>query len=279
MYISNECDLFANDTTIHTSSTNLEVISSELQTNANELLQWTELNHMALNSKKTKRMLITTRQRRQNIKENIEEIKVNNTIIEDIESHKLLGVNIDNNLSWSSHISNLSKKVSSKVYALNRIKHMLDTKCRKLYFQAYIQSLTDYASTLWDGASNETMRHIRSLYKRGLKIVISKNQITNNDYKAHRILPFDKRLCFNKALMVHRCIHGNAPKLLSAKFSSKIQRNSNKLHTKTPRIDLSKTSFSYSGAKLWNTIPFEICNIRNISNFKKKYKQHLIESC
>ena len=189
-----------------------------------------------------------------------------------------MGVIVDNNLSWSPHISNLSKKVSSKVYALNHIKHTLDTKCRKLYFQAYIQSLTDYASTLWDGASNETMRHIRSLYKRGLKIVISKNKITNDDYKAHEILPFEKRLCFNKASMVHRCIHGNAPKLLSAKFSSKSQRNSNKLHTKTPRIDLSKTNFSYSGAKLWNAIPFEIRNIKNTSNFKKKYKQYLIES-
>ena len=278
LYIKNKCDLFADDTTIHTSNKKLQTISTQLQLNVNELLQWSELNHMALNPSKTKRMLITTRQRRQNIKEELKDINVYNITINNTESHKLLGVIIDDNLSWSPHVSNLCKKVSSKIYALNRIKHVLNIKCRKLYFQTYIQSLIDYASTLWDGASNETIRHLRSLHKRGLKTVFSKNKITSDDYKQHNILPFKERLNLNKATLLHKCIHGHAPKSLATRFSLKCMRNTYNLHTKTPRIDLSKTSFSYSGAKLWNSIADDIRTIGSLPNFKKRYKKELIEN-
>ena len=276
--ITNNCDLFADDTTIHVSNTKLQSISTQLQQNVSDLLRWTELNHMALNPNKTKRMLITTRQRRQNIKQDLSNIYVYSNKIENTETHKLLGVHIDNNLSWSAHVSNLCKRVSSKIYAFNRIKHMLNTKCRKLYFQAYILSLIDYASTLWDGASNEVIRHLRSLHKRSIKIVISKSKVTSDDYKEHNLLPFNERLNLNKASMVHRCIFGNAPKSIAIQFSSKSMRNTNSLHTKTPRIDLSKTSFTYSGAKLWNSIIDEIKTVKNVSTFRKKYKKFILQN-
>ena len=60
-------ELFADDTTIHSSDLNLKKMSLSLQEKTNNLLQWTELNHMSLNWYKTKYMTITIRQKRQNI--------------------------------------------------------------------------------------------------------------------------------------------------------------------------------------------------------------------
>ena len=48
------CELFADDTTIHTSHSNLSQLERSMQNNVNHLVQWTKLNHMSLNEQKTK---------------------------------------------------------------------------------------------------------------------------------------------------------------------------------------------------------------------------------
>ena len=70
-----------------------------LQESINNFLQWTELNHMSLNSYKTKYMTITTRQKRQNIFSRMPHYIGKEKIVE-VATHKVLGVTIDNNLSW-----------------------------------------------------------------------------------------------------------------------------------------------------------------------------------
>ena len=52
LFIKALCELFADDTTIHSSHSNLNNLLLSLQESINNLLQWTELNHMSLNSYK-----------------------------------------------------------------------------------------------------------------------------------------------------------------------------------------------------------------------------------
>ena len=66
LFIEALCELFADDNSIHSSNTCLNILSSNLQESINKLVEWTELNHMSLNPQKTKCMCVTTRQKRQN---------------------------------------------------------------------------------------------------------------------------------------------------------------------------------------------------------------------
>ena len=98
LFINALCELFADDTTLHKSHSDLKYISLVLQDSINSLIEWTESNHMALNPQKTKYMLVTTRQKRQNLSNNLPLLYINNQIIEEVESHKVLGLVIVNNL-------------------------------------------------------------------------------------------------------------------------------------------------------------------------------------
>ena len=68
---------------------------------------------MSLNSYKTKYMPITTRQNRQNISSRIP-LYIGNEKIVEVVTHKVLGVAIDNSLSWTNHVNELTKRVSQK---------------------------------------------------------------------------------------------------------------------------------------------------------------------
>ena len=120
LFIKALCELFADDTTIHSSHSNLNNLLLSLQESINNLLQWTELNHMSLNSYKTKYMTITIRQKRQNISSRMP-LYIGNEKIVEVATHKVLGVSIDNNLSWTNHVNELTKRVSQKLYQLAKI--------------------------------------------------------------------------------------------------------------------------------------------------------------
>jgi hypothetical protein len=105
--------MFADDTTLHSNNDNVESLSVSLQRSADEIQTLSQYNHMALNANKTEVMLITTRQKRQNLKSSLPKIKISNQDLQEISHHKVLGVTIDN-LSWSNQVQNICKTDSKK---------------------------------------------------------------------------------------------------------------------------------------------------------------------
>ena len=89
-----------------------------------------------------------------------------------------------------------------------------------VFFQAHIQSGIDYASTLWDSASDSLKKPLKSLHRRAIKIVLKRTSLTDKDYKAAQILPRSSRLMSNKGRFVHKIVSGRAPlyKYLSTKL-------------------------------------------------------------
>jgi len=57
LFIKACCELFADDTTIHNSNSNLRKLSESLQESVNSLLKWADLNHMSLHPDKTNAFL------------------------------------------------------------------------------------------------------------------------------------------------------------------------------------------------------------------------------
>ena len=63
------------------------------------------------------------------------EMKLDNTTIENSECEKLLGVFIDSDMSFKTHLDNICKKASNKIQALGRVtQYMSLPSPRKSYF-------------------------------------------------------------------------------------------------------------------------------------------------
>ena len=121
-----------------------------------------------------------------------------------------------NNLTWGPHFRDLCKTTVKKVYQSAKIKHFLNFHARKTFFQAHIQSGIDYASTLWDSASDSLQKTLKSLHRQAIKIVLLKRtSLTDKDYKSVQILPLSSRLMSNKARFVPKIVSGRAPMYLS----------------------------------------------------------------
>ena len=277
LYISSNCELFADDTTLHNTHKHANSVCAELQKDLLKLETWAKLNHMALHPQKSKFMLITTRQKRQNINYNLQELFLSGKTLEEVDAHKLLGLTIDKNLSWSSHVSYLTKKLSRKVFQLNRIKHFLDQHTRKLFFHAYIQPDIDYASTCWDLASQNCLKPLQRLYKRSLKVILlQSSSLLSVDYKNLNILPFDLKCRFNKGILMYKIMNHLSPTYLSEKFHILTARRKCSIYVPRPRTDLFMSSLSFSGAKLWNELPDCLRQKNSLQSFKTTYHKYLL---
>ena len=222
-------------------------------------------------------MLVTTRQKRQNIKYALKELYIDGNILEEVDAHKVLGLTIDKNLSWSYHISSLAKKLSRKVFQLNRIKHFLDQHTRKLFFHAYIQPDIDYVSSCWDLASQNCLKPLQRLYKRSLKLVLLKSSsLLPDDYKNLNVLPLNLRCQFNKGVLMYKIVNNLSPTYLYEKFQARTVRNKSSIFVPRPRTDFFMSSLSYSGAKLWNELPDSLRKKNSLQSFKTAYHKYLL---
>ena len=129
-------------------------------------------------------MLITTWQKRNSLQPNSNLALVfNNDPLENISKEKLLGVNLNHNLSWEDHIYQLEKIINRKIALLRKIKCYLPIQTRKLFYNAHILSHMDYCSIVW--GSSCFVDRLSLLQKKAARIILD---ITDNQFPSIQML-------------------------------------------------------------------------------------------
>ena len=98
---------YADDATFHTSSNGLETIENDIQDDINISFTWE--NKMFVHFDKTFYILLGTKQRLINLHQL--NISINNRQIKQTSTQKLLGVHIDDSLTWTTHIDHLCSAI------------------------------------------------------------------------------------------------------------------------------------------------------------------------
>ena len=93
--------------------------------------------------------------------------------------------------------------------------------------------------------------------------------------KALSILPLQKQLYFNKAVLMFKMNRRMTPSYIISLFTESNNRT-NRYVLPKPRIDLYKTSLSFSGFASWNSLPVAIKTVGTIKSFKRALHQYLM---
>ena len=147
---------YVDNTTLYACDKNLNNVIARLENDSSITIQWFADNFMKLNKNKCN-LLILGRSSNQHVK-----AKVRDSIIENTEEEKLLGVVIDKRLSFETHISKLCKKAGSKLSALARISGYIDANNLKVLLRAFVISQIEYCPLVWMFYS----RHLNSKFNR-----------------------------------------------------------------------------------------------------------------
>ena len=155
--------MFADDTNITVPGCTFAELEQATNSELNNLYNWLKANKLSLNIAKTELMVISTRQKF--LAENCSEINIqlDGHPISRVEHTKSLGLNIDDRLSWSNHIKDLCKKISSAIGALRRIRPLISQSTEVQIYNALIQPHFDYCAPVWDGLSSYLCEKLQKL--------------------------------------------------------------------------------------------------------------------
>ena len=135
-----------------------------------------------------------------------------------------------------------------------------------------------FSSTVWDGCSEIHLSKLNSLHLPRSEIVKSRQKqtlSTDEKQKALSILPLQRQLDFNKALLMFKANRRMVPSYITSLFSECSNRTIRYILTK-PSIDLYKTSLAFSGPSVWNTLPVAIKTVGTIGRFKSDLNKYLM---
>ena len=160
--------LYADDANIIITGYNAQEIIAQIGHLTTTLMKWVNCNGLALNLKKTCYMVFS----RKRIDTSTLQVKIDNSIIEQKTEARFLGVIVDENLTWASHIRAVRIKMSRFIGVMHKIKNRLPIKARLQIFQSFVQSHLNFCSLVWGFAAKS---HIESLFarqKQGIRAIM-----------------------------------------------------------------------------------------------------------
>ena len=144
-------------------------------------------------------MYVTKRHKRKSTYVSLAPIYIGNEKFDEVAAHKILEAILDDNLSWTDHVNELTKRISKKLHQLSKTKHFLNAHARKEFIHAHVQFTIDYASTLWDSASASALKPLSGIHRRALKLIFQiSTTLTAHDYKCIDILRLKSKLEYIK---------------------------------------------------------------------------------
>ena len=263
---------------------------------------------MVCSGMKTKLLTVGTQELRNSklLRNNLRlEINVDGCKVVETESERLLGLIMNNVMSWKHHLygneetKGLVDKLSHRASLISKLskimpKHRLKTFAEGIFFSVLNYGIGVYGNVWGIPNYDEQSRNSPAFTKednRRLQILVNKvlRLLTGLDketsvielHEKSRQLSVQQRCAFFSTLQVYKTLKNKKPMYHLDCFES---RNSQRATRSKPEIDInyrlsiSRCSFFYRGAKLYNLLPTELMNMDKAASFKKALKAWTVKN-
>jgi len=208
------CIQFADDTTIYATGPSLTDIVSIIQSEIILISQWLKNNRLSLNVAKTNYMIMTNKKAYD--MSNIQ-IKIDDIPVECVTETKFLGVVLDNQMTFQSHINQVANKLSKGIGILCRARRLLCSNTLILLYNALIQPYLAYCIIIWGHTYKTHISRIHLLQKKIIRIISNSTYRapTAMLFKSMKIMTIYQLYEYFTAIFVYKTLHNETPTTLT----------------------------------------------------------------
>ena len=293
--------LFVDDDTDLVSSKDPEDLVIKLQDEADRSCSWLRDNHMVVAGDKSDLLVVgTLANRRNKLKDQTVEILVDGKVVSESNNKKLLGVIMNNTLTWKDHIESLITQLSQRAGLLQKLSSSASRKKLQMFASGIFYSKLEYCLPLFVNTwgldqyneidekyvtmSKEQCRKLQVLQNKVCRLMLPKNlqdqcrlraqHIPTTDLlQAANVLSIHQLGAFSTLLLAKKITTDRKPAYLANQLTmSQITNTRSGTLLSLPRVTLaaSRESFIYRAVKLQHMIPNTIWEESSIQMFKKK---------
>lgn len=277
--LKGELSLYADDTCLFYFADKIESIIQDAQDDLNMLNIWFQCNLLTLNVAKTHYVIFAAKNKTIN---EFEPLKINNVTISRSDSEKYLGLILDDQLTWKPHIGKLRSKLVSLTGALRSIVGCLPLKVRYTIYNSLVKPHIDYLIEVWGSAAKTNLDLIQTSQNRLIKTLFHFDYLTPTKkvYKKTKLLNIYHTYRYYTCILIRKIlfkkIHTNITFNTKNEFVQlRRLRCSNDIVLRPPRTNYGKKNITYEGATLYNNLPNNIKEAKNMKIFKNLLRSHL----
>ena len=250
-----------------------------------DVSRWFLLNSLLLNPAKTEAVAFGTRPRLRSI-DLSRRLNIDGVPIQLAESVRLLGVTLDQTLSFDQHVTEVVRGCNYHLRALRHIRPRLTMECAKSIATSIVGSRLDYCNSLLHGMTQKNFDRLQTVQNNLARTVCQAAWSTDAAELRRSLhwLPIRQRTIYKLAVITYKACVNNTPSYLSSMIEklvpARVLRSSASLQLKPPNITSSTTvfegrAFSMAAPTVWNSLTHDIRNAQSFSVFKTRLKTHL----
>ncbi|XP_076451278.1 uncharacterized protein LOC143287217 [Babylonia areolata] len=99
--------------------------------------------------------------------------------LENVNTTKYLGVNIQDKVQWESHIDSITKKARKTLGFVRRNLKIGNKKTKETVYKALVCLLLEYAATIWDPYTANEIEELEKIQRRAAKLVSNYHRQTS----------------------------------------------------------------------------------------------------
>ena len=271
---------FADDTTTTYRGFDLDIVKQIVEKEIKKVLIWLTANKLIINIQKTHTMLFTNKRGNNTL-----HITVQNTELEQKDSCKFLGIFIDKDLNWKTHIDYIANKISKIVALLGRLKHTFPKSILKNLYLSLLLPYLNYGNVIWASADKTNLNSLVILQKKAIRIICKVKYFDHTEplFKSLEILHLSNIYKLNCLLFIYKLFNTNMyieikrRVFRNSDFHNHITRNRSQYRLPRTRLKCIRQSCLHVGLTLWNNVDKDISDSKTIYNFKRQIKKQLLE--
>jgi hypothetical protein len=189
--------------------------------------------------------------------------------IEEVETTKFLGLQVDSNLNWKTHIQYITPKLSSAYFAMRTITSLMKTENLKLVYFAYFHSIMSYGIIFWGNSTD--CKKVFCIQEKIIRIMAgTKRRASCRElFKKFNILPLASEFLVSLSSFV---VENTETFQTNADIHNISTRYTYNLHVPNTNLSKYQKGIYYPGIKLFNNLP---PTIKSLNHDIKKFKPAL----
>ena len=200
--------LFADDSNIFYSHRDPQFLLNKVNNEIEFVQDWICANKLSLNINKTHYMVFSN-----TVNSLPGHIFINNVTLRQIECTKFLGLYIDDDLSWKSHISYLCKLLLRNTGILYKLKEIFPIPILQTVYATLITSYIHYGILAWGNSSSFLLNKILHIQKRAIRIVNHKHFLAHANmlFFTNNVLEITDLFLYNVGIFMYKLLQNDLP--------------------------------------------------------------------
>jgi len=264
--------MYADDTTLFCIGDSVDDVTRQLNKALEELLHWCEQNSLTPHPKKCEAMIL----HRGSFIGPCNALTLGQYTIKWVSHSRLLGITIDDRLTWSNHINEVKKSFANKLNLLKRSRFLPTSMSLDLYHKVILPAVT-YAMPVWGSFTNKNgFDALESMHCRAARVIFNlpwdmpKIDVLNRVKWSSLYNMYKARLATLMYKIYNRLTPNEMSRIIKDNNNNRRYQLRNELKLNVPRFNTyyMKNSIAHRGAITWNTL---LPELNDTINTAKKY--------